>query len=31
VSGGKKVTPDWLDQFSIEKITDQTMELLKLT
>jgi glycosyltransferase involved in cell wall biosynthesis len=31
VSGGKQVTPNWLDQFSIENITDQTMKILKLS
>ena len=29
--GGKQVTPNWLDQFSIENVTDQTMKVLKLS
>jgi len=28
---GKQVAPQWLDQFSIENITDQTMKILKLS
>ncbi len=30
-SGGKKAAPNWLDQFSIDNITDQTMKILKLS
>jgi glycosyltransferase involved in cell wall biosynthesis len=30
-NGGKRVAPHWLDQFSIENITDQTIEILRLS
>lgn len=30
-SGGKHAAANWLDQFSIEKVTDQTMKVLKLS
>ena len=29
--GGKHAAANWLDQFSIEKVTDQTMKVLKLS
>jgi glycosyltransferase involved in cell wall biosynthesis len=29
--GGKQVPSDWLDQFSIENITEQTLKILKLS
>jgi glycosyltransferase involved in cell wall biosynthesis len=30
-SGGKQVAPNWLDQFSIDNVTDQTIKILKLS
>jgi glycosyltransferase involved in cell wall biosynthesis len=30
-SGGKHAAANWLDQFSIEKVTDQTIKVLKLS
>jgi hypothetical protein len=30
-TGGKSAAPNWLDQFSIENVTDQTMKILKLS
>jgi glycosyltransferase involved in cell wall biosynthesis len=29
--GGKSIPLNWVDQFSIENITDQTMKILKLS
>jgi glycosyltransferase involved in cell wall biosynthesis len=31
VSGGKKIPPKWLDQFSIENIAEQALKVLKLS
>jgi hypothetical protein len=30
-NGGKKAAPNWLHQFSIDQIADQTMKILKLS
>jgi glycosyltransferase involved in cell wall biosynthesis len=29
--GGKQIAPNWLDQFSVENVTDQAMKILKLS